>query len=359
MSENFTQDNGYVSIRKIADMLGISKGTVSLALNNSERVSKKTLKKVQAVAAELGYRKSAIVSTMMSSMRRSTIGEFRETIAVLNGNEDKEALRRHATLPTYYNGVLEECADIGFKADEFWLFDPELNEKKLSAILHARGIRGGIIMGHTHESIFKSYSKIWRDFKIVSVGISVHNPAYEMVSSNHFEVAKTAFHKLRQMGFKRPALILDEYIDNLVDGRFYGGYLRVQMDYPPEERTPIFTENNYSPTYRENLVKFLKRERPDVLMYMLAQTGYFLDKNVRMADGRKYPIVQLERRNDVGIKRKNWSGMEQNNDIVGKFAVKRLAALLNMTSKHIHSPQTLIAPDWIESAFLRKRAKNR
>ncbi|MFR6032965.1 MAG: hypothetical protein ACLUKN_07125 [Bacilli bacterium] len=86
---------------------------------------------------------------MMSHMRKSTIGNFRETIALLNGNRDKNAFKNHSTLPIYKKSVMKEASELGYNVDEFWLLDPNLNCKKLSAILRARGIRGGIIMGHT------------------------------------------------------------------------------------------------------------------------------------------------------------------------------------------------------------------
>lgn len=86
-----TKPSVYVSIRELAQKLGLSKGTVSLALNDSPRVKASTLKKVKAAAKAAGYQRNTMVSTMMSSMRKSTIGGFREVIALLNGNKDKDA----------------------------------------------------------------------------------------------------------------------------------------------------------------------------------------------------------------------------------------------------------------------------
>ncbi len=348
--------SGYVSIRELAARLGISKATVSLALNNSPRVNKSTAEKIRRAAKKAGYQRNTMVSTMMSSMRKSTIGGFREVVALLNGNKDKNAFKNHTTLPQYKAGIDEEAAELGFKIDEFWLLDPALTRRKLSAILHARGIRGCIVLGHTEEGAFEPYSKIWDDFKIVSVGISVHNPAYEHVSSNQFEVARAATENLVKMGFRRPALVLDERIDGLVDGRFYGGFFRAQFDMPKADRIPPFIENIQSPTYYRNLEKFLARENPDVVMYMLGETGDFLYHKLRRADGSRYPIVQLERRNDCTIPPTYWSGMEQNNHIAGHLAVRRLATLLNITSPHNQNSATLIPPTWIASAALKRQA---
>lgn len=99
MAEFVTKPAAYVSIRELANRLGISKGTVSLALNDSPRVKASTVKRVKAAAKAAGYQRNAMVSTMMSSMRKSAMGRFREVVALLNGNKDRDAFKNHPTLP--------------------------------------------------------------------------------------------------------------------------------------------------------------------------------------------------------------------------------------------------------------------
>ena len=89
---------------------------------------------------------------------------------------------------------------------------------------------------------------------------------------------------------------------------------------------------------------------------MFGKTGDFISKYLRQKDGSKYPIAQLERRNDGKISARDWSGMEQNNDISAEFAVRRLAALLNMPSPN-YGPTTLIPPTWVESKLLLSQAR--
>jgi hypothetical protein len=61
-------------------------------------------------------------------------------------------------------------------------------------------------------------------------------------------------------------------------------------------------------------------------------------------------MIQLERRN-TNIDIPNWTGMEQNNDIVGKVAMRRLADMLSRTSSVVGENAnilTLIPPRWVE-----------
>lgn len=253
-----------------------------------------------------------MVSKMMSHMRKSTIGNFRETIALLNGNRDKNAFKNHSTLPIYKKSVMKEASELGYNVDEFWLLDPNLNCKKLSAILRARGIRGGIIMGHTEDCVFKSYAKIWNDFKIVSVGISVHNPAYELVCSNQFEVSRKAVERLVELGFRRPAIVVDKEIDYLVDGRFYGGFFSALYDANIKERIDPFGESINSPTYYYNLRKFLESQDPDVVLYMFGkpEISYQKSPQKRRLKIPNCPARATQRRENPG-KRMERHGAKQ------------------------------------------------
>jgi DNA-binding LacI/PurR family transcriptional regulator len=57
------------TLKQIADRVGYSKNTVSLALRNSSRVSEKVRAKIHEVAKELNYVPNARVNEAMSFVR--------------------------------------------------------------------------------------------------------------------------------------------------------------------------------------------------------------------------------------------------------------------------------------------------
>jgi len=65
--------NNNVTIHDISKALGIDSSTVSRALNNSDRVSKKTKEKIFNKAAELGYQRNSLASKLRTN-RTNTIG---------------------------------------------------------------------------------------------------------------------------------------------------------------------------------------------------------------------------------------------------------------------------------------------
>ncbi|MBQ6535055.1 MAG: LacI family DNA-binding transcriptional regulator, partial [Opitutales bacterium] len=176
-----------VSLADIAAKLGISKSAVSLALNDSPMVSPKTRALVAKAARSMGYSRNSLVSSMMSSIKRGAVGSFSETIALVNGNRDEFALTNHPTLPKYCVGIREEAERLGYRINEFWLHDPKMTGERFFRALRSRGIRGGIILGHSFGSVFPpSFKRVWENFYFVSAGIKTRDPNLEMVSADHY-----------------------------------------------------------------------------------------------------------------------------------------------------------------------------
>ena len=337
------------TLSDIAKKVGISKSAVSLAMNDSPMVSERTRKLVVETALSMGYVKNELVSSMMSNIKRSGGKKFSETIALVNGNRDEFALTNHPTLPRYCEGIREEASRLGYSINEFWLHRPNLTGESFSRTLRSRGIRGGIILGHSFGNVFPpSFKCVWKNFYFVSAGIKTHDPNLEMVSADHYAISYHAMLNALQKGYKRPVLIIDEHIDNLVDGRFVAGFLRAQMGIPSENIIPPLTES-ISEDNLKNLDDYLKKYNPDAILFLLDATRKVLQKST-VFKRRKIAMIQLERRN-TNIDIPNWTGMEQNNDIVGKVAMRRLADMLSRTSSVVGENAnilTLIPPRWVE-----------
>ncbi|MBQ6535123.1 MAG: helix-turn-helix domain-containing protein, partial [Opitutales bacterium] len=69
-----------ISLREIAEKLGISKAAASLALNGSKKISESTKIKVRKLAQKLGYSKNALVSSVMAGLKGTGGERFLETI---------------------------------------------------------------------------------------------------------------------------------------------------------------------------------------------------------------------------------------------------------------------------------------
>ncbi len=334
------------NLADIAKKAGISKSAVSLALNGSSMVSSKTRKKIERLARTMGYKRNALISSMMSSIKKQDNSKYSETIALINGNIDEFALKNHPTLPKYVEGIKDEAERLGYTINEFWLHDPNLNGELFVHILNSRGIRGGIILGHSFGTVFpKSFHKVWKEFYFISAGIKTQEPKLEMVSADHYAITYQAVCNAIKLKYKRPALVIEESIDNLVDGRFVAGFLRAQMQLDSKQHIKPFLKSDNDFNYVQELYKWIDENNPDVIFYLLNST-----REIILAKPKKrkssIKLIQLERRSI----QPNWTGMEQNNDTVGRIAMRRLADMLNRTSAVIGENAnlvTLVPPTWI------------
>lgn len=333
-----------ITLSDIAQKLGISKSAVSFALKNSPMVSKETCKRVQGVAQKMGYKRNELFSSMMSSMRKGSRASFTENIAVINGNLESSALTTHPTLPRYYEGIRQEAERLGYGINEFWLHEKGLNAEKLTKIFNSRGIRGGIVLGHSFGNLFpKRFERLWRDFYFISAGIRTINPYIEVVASDDYAISYNAYFEVSALGYKRIGIVFDENVDELVGGTMIAGYLRAQlkckMDIPP------FMESPNNADYAVKLKTWIDKYKPDAILYLRNAARKYLEKISEIKDG-KIVLFQLERRGDS----QHWTGMEQNNDIVGRVAVRRLADMLSRNSTvagENSSMLTLVPPTWI------------
>ena len=337
-----------VSIADMAEKLNLSKAAVSFALSGSNMVSKATKERVLKTAAKMGYQKSPLVSSLMSSIKRGKVSAFSETVALLIANADKNIIKKHPTLREYKRGIESEAKRLGYVVDEIWVSDPLLDSKTLAKALRARGIRGGVAVGHFLGEFFKpKFAQIWRNFSFVSVGVKTSASFGTVVSADQYAASYLAFENCVKKGLKRVAIIMEKEVDYFVDGRFIAGFLRAQFEVEKCNRIEPFTVPFASADFGAKLNSFLKTQKPQAILYLRDYVGDFLRLNKIVADN-KILLVQLENRRKIT---KNWCGIEQNNYSVGVMAVRTLADILNRRefTGEIATPYvSFVSPSWCE-----------
>ena len=175
------------------------------------------------------------------------------------------------------------------------------------------------------------------------------------MASDDFLISHNAYVEAASLGYKNIGLVIDESVDDLVGGTLVGGFLRAQLRGGAKFKCPPFLEPRESKTYRGNLAKWIRKNSPDAILYLFNFTRGILEKIPEV--GRKnIRLFQLERREPPPP---GWTGMEQNNDVVGKVAVRRLADMLNRDSAVAGENSgiiTLVRPTWVDGGEAAKDA---
>lgn len=334
------------SMAEIARLAGVSKNTVSLALRHDRQIPASTRDHIATIAARIGYTKNATVARLMAELRRGRSPRFQSSLALLNAHANRHAFRTHPTIPAYVQGCRHRAKELGYCFDEFWLHDPDLDGVRLNKILHARGIEGVIVVGLMRDNrLPEIFRPTWEHFPTVVTGVRTREPALSFACTDHHMLALGAFRKALALGYRRPALVIDPVIDELVEHRISAGVQVAQQSIPRNRRVRTFFAQDDSPESERSFHHWRKKESADVILTLYNNVRRWLE-NAQLRIPDEMGLIQLEWR----TKSPDWSGMNQHNDVVGAAAVEMVIGMIH--NHEIGIPDfpraTLIDPSWVE-----------
>ena len=341
----------------VARAAGVSKNTVSLALRNDPQIPEQTRVRIAALADSLGYRKNPTVAHLMAQLRSEAESGHKATLALLNANEDRNAFQSHPTIPTYIEGCRRRAARNGYSLDEFWLHDPMLDGARLNRILRMRNIRGVIVVGLMNSNRLPDrFLPTWEEFPCVVTGVRTRDPALSFACTDHHMLVMRAFENALRLGYKRPGLVLDRVIDNLVECRFTSGFLIAQNALPASRRLAPFYAVSEARQDPALFGKWLKREQPDLILTLYHVIHRWLD-NLALRVPQDLGLIQLEWRAD----HPHWAGMNQHNDIVGEAAVEMVIGMIHNSERGVplFPRATLLGSTWVEERTVTRTGPHR
>jgi len=246
----------------------------------------------------------------------------------------------------YVAGVRTRAAQLGYGLDEFWLHDPTVSGKRLASILRARGIRGALVVGLLRTNQLPSGMRpVWEEFPAVVTGVRVRNPELSFTGSDQYSLALNAYERAWQLGYRRPALVLDPVIDALIDGRFTAGFLiGEQRLRPGQTPLPPFTQISAARANLRCFAQWLNATKPDVLFTLYHEVERWLQQcNTRVPED--IGLIQYEWRSQ----RPHWAGMDQRNDLVGEAALDLLVSMIHNGQQGIpeRAIATQVTSQWV------------
>lgn len=339
-------------MRTIADAVGYSKNTVSLALRGDPSIRASTRELIRKAADRLGYQPNAVVSQLIAQLRAGRTARFQAKLALINAHRDPKAFRTHATIPAYVRGCECRGLQLGYTFDQFWLHDPKLKAESWIRILRARGIKGIILVGlMDHNQLPPAMQPLWAAFPCVVTGVRTREPALSFSCVDHHDLVIQAFERALALGYQRPALVVEERIDRLVEGRFSGAMLTAQRGLPAARRVPAFMQAQQSRSDGKPFQQWFDRHRPDVLLSLYNIVFPWLkDRGLRVP--QDVGVIQLEWR----ASHPEIAGMNQHNDTVGEAAVDMVVGQLhrNETGIPAFPRATLIGASWVDGQTVRR-----
>jgi len=327
-----------VTLQSVATRSGVSISTASRCLSGVVSVSHNTKLRVLAAAAEVGYQHNVLVNQVMRATRRGLNKNYLGTIAYVTPFDDKPEWKATLTLCKHWNAASAHAESFGFSLAEFSLSSQGMTGRRLGGILQARGISGILLAAFPREPF--PLSLPWDDFAIVPVGHRVNSPRLDCVVSDHTEAVLTAARAIAARGYRRVGLAIDQYQDQIINGRWSFGYAGVNAMVPDVTTLPPFLPKEMN---RKEFLSWVEKHSVDCVFTLSTFRNQPNEMEKWLTeDGRRIPhdvgLVSL----DLTTVNPDWAGIEQNSLEIGKAAVDMLFAKLRAGERGVPVfPRTL------------------
>jgi len=264
-----------MNIRKLAELLGLSKSAVSLALRDDPSIPLRTRDRVKETAARHGYRPNAQLSELMGSLGRRERKDFGTTLALLSMWPEPRIWARHPSsfLRRCHAGCVARAIELGFTLEEFWLGEPGMTPARMDGILRARGIEGALIFSYPKAPAVLKMDHSER--VVVVIGRALIEPRVYAVDIDHFHGFFVAWHEILRRGYRRPALVLTKDLDERTEHAWSSAFGYAAATLERSQRLPILYAEDLAPS---RLGAWIKRHRPDVLLSGVPHIPLFLDR---------------------------------------------------------------------------------
>lgn len=338
-----------VSQVEIAKRLGVSHMTVSMALRDHPRISEPVRRRVQELAAKLGYRPDPMLAALANYRRDQSNPPMRATIGWVNSWPSPKELRSFREFDCYWNGAYKAAKKFGYRLEEF-LLNKEFHPSRLHQILQTRGIRGLLLPPSKLQAAWGDFP--WSEYYIVRFGRSLQVPRTHVVTADHVANTMIAFERIKCLGYRRIGLIVEETRIQESGHFFEGGYMLSQLTVNEADRVPVFPFGSASPSRRgKAILRWIKKHKVDAIFTDVAEVRGVLENNgVKIPDDLGLAVTTvLDTKEDCGI--------DQHPEEIGRVGFLMLNSLINDRAAGIPEifRQILVEGSWVDGASMPRR----
>lgn len=249
----------------IAKALGISRPTVSRALNNHPGTNEETKVLVRKTAERLGYKKNPLVSLLTAQLRTNGLRSSEVTLAYITTLDSPGTKGISSTYHEFYLGAKQRAEELGYKLDMIWAREKAMTGHRTTKILSSRGIRGIIIA--PRRDPLSHISIDWKKFAAASIGHVLPAPHIHLSSAWHFVLMDKVLRMVKKYGYRRIGYAVWSGTDQFASHAFSARYLLYQYQLAESHRVPLIQEPaSREPLTRQRFEHWYTTHRPEVIL---------------------------------------------------------------------------------------------
>ncbi len=340
-----------VTQNDVARAAGVNRATVSLALRRMPGIPLSTCKRIERIAARLGYRPDPMLAALASYRNRLRPQSYHGTLLWLAETLPELQWRKIRHFTDYLAGAEAGAVRHGYQIEVIDITEAKVTWQRAGAIARARGVKGLLLApqprSNSHLDLFP-----WEDFSSVTFGYTLSRPALHSVTSAHYRAMMTVVRELSLRGYRRIGCALRPEHDRRLDRNFLGAYLAgcALAGQAPLPVCPDDAEQSDG----EALLAWLRETKPDAV----------ISGNVAMLDVLKRAGIAVPRQLGVacpnlGTTDGDLAGVVERNRHIGEVAVDHLVALIHRGERGVPDvPQrTLVDGVWHAGRSVRRRVR--
>ena len=311
------------TMAQIAEIAGVSKMSVSLALRGSPKVSESTRKRILKIAEEMHYRPNPMVQALMANLRTTGRITMHSAIAWVTCFDTEDGWTQSRVCRQYYQGALRRAEQLGYRLEPFWLRSEAMTEARLSSVLRARGILGVIIP--PVPSVSTRILLDWQHFACATIGYSFMQPVLPRSAANLSESMSVVLQKCEAAGYKRIGFVITEETDDRVKHAWLSILLAWQQFIPTKDLVPyLYVKNNER--IQDQLGNWLNQHKPDVIVSANSEFLNWLPHLFGLQIPRDIGFVSLAKNHTENRAVKRVTGINQRDAEVSAASVDLVVA---------------------------------
>lgn len=247
-----------VTLRRIAEVAGVSPMTVSRALGNRRRIADNTRQRILRIAADLGYRPDPELSKLMHHLRGRKRPVFQSVIC---GVTTRVAGAKEPYSDAVIAGARRQAEARGYGFLMLRVAAEGKDWAGVPRVLQSRGVQGVLLLPPS-EPVDLSALLEWEKFSVVAATSSIIAPEVHRATPHHFANVLLLGRRLTALGYRRIGLVMDREHDLRVNHVFSAAITWHGLNEAAEFVRPLVFEGPVD----EALLPWFKQEQPDAVV---------------------------------------------------------------------------------------------
>lgn len=323
--------------------------TVSRALRNSPRVTPPLRKRVQKIAAALGYRPDPEVTKLMNHLRRRDKAQLVASIAAITSISEGETSPQHQ-LNKVWGSARRRAEELGYRLELFRVSEPDRFNRQLERTLVNRGVEGVLLMQMRTPTSVEHFLN-WEKFSAAVASPSVLTPDFPRVEVNYFHNARLLCERLAQRGCRRIGFVGSRTFCVRTNEAFSAAVAWQGLVAGEEPVRPLVVAEIKE--VGEAIAPWLRQERPDAVIAYSEQVLPQIFTALRQHRSGAIPVTCTS----VNMMPSLCAGIDERHEMIGRKAVDVLTGMLNRNEKNLRATNagTFIDGLWVEAEPASKR----